>query len=324
MQPASVGAIGPAAYRTRARDHPDHSPAHRLAPQDAARARRCRSTFRLPGSPAIRSVSNGVAAVHRPWSRLSRAFGDSSSFADPRRFHIFAPRLAEQAAAPFQSGKANHTGQRRRNVFPAHRHPCCALGGRDLLGPAPHLRDFTTKFSSSMNGAPFAGGRFPLVYTKPLVKRQKNDAADAEAICEAALRPAMLCPTGDAGIAERALRAGEERGDAGRGEPAIGREGVAAQDDTEQSVATVAKPDRRNHPPTAHRRAGGGDLEPDPQTPYGRGDHANRILKPDLSAPADAPGSALISPSRKRWLHMSQRAPRVHVAQAELAASAGR
>jgi len=31
----------------------------------------------------------------------------------------------------------------------------------------------------------------PPVYVKPLVKRQKNDAADAEAICEAALRPTM-------------------------------------------------------------------------------------------------------------------------------------
>jgi transposase len=28
-------------------------------------------------------------------------------------------------------------------------------------------------------------------YVKPFVKRQKNDAADAEAICEAALRPSM-------------------------------------------------------------------------------------------------------------------------------------
>ena len=31
----------------------------------------------------------------------------------------------------------------------------------------------------------------PPVYVKPFVKRQKNDAADAEAICEAALRPTM-------------------------------------------------------------------------------------------------------------------------------------
>jgi len=29
----------------------------------------------------------------------------------------------------------------------------------------------------------------PSFYVKPFVKRQKNDAADAEAICEAALRP---------------------------------------------------------------------------------------------------------------------------------------
>ncbi len=29
------------------------------------------------------------------------------------------------------------------------------------------------------------------VYVKPFVKRQKNDAADAEAVCEAAQRPTM-------------------------------------------------------------------------------------------------------------------------------------
>ena len=32
----------------------------------------------------------------------------------------------------------------------------------------------------------------PPVYVKPFVRRQKNDAADAEAICEAATRPTML------------------------------------------------------------------------------------------------------------------------------------
>ena len=31
----------------------------------------------------------------------------------------------------------------------------------------------------------------PAAYVKPFVKRQKNDAADAEAICEAAQRPSM-------------------------------------------------------------------------------------------------------------------------------------
>ena len=29
------------------------------------------------------------------------------------------------------------------------------------------------------------------IYVKPFVRRQKNDAADAEAICEAATRPTM-------------------------------------------------------------------------------------------------------------------------------------
>jgi transposase len=32
----------------------------------------------------------------------------------------------------------------------------------------------------------------PPAYVKPYVKRQKNDAADAEAICEAVMRPSML------------------------------------------------------------------------------------------------------------------------------------
>ena len=31
----------------------------------------------------------------------------------------------------------------------------------------------------------------PPAYVKPYVKRQKNDAADAEAICEAVTRPNM-------------------------------------------------------------------------------------------------------------------------------------
>jgi transposase len=31
----------------------------------------------------------------------------------------------------------------------------------------------------------------PPSYVKPYVKRQKNDAADAEAICEAVMRPSM-------------------------------------------------------------------------------------------------------------------------------------
>lgn len=34
----------------------------------------------------------------------------------------------------------------------------------------------------------------PPIYVKPLVKRQKTDAADAEAIVEAALRPPGVAP----------------------------------------------------------------------------------------------------------------------------------
>ena len=44
----------------------------------------------------------------------------------------------------------------------------------------------------------------PPSYVKPYVKRQKNDAADAEAICEAVTRPTMrFVEVEDAGAAER-------------------------------------------------------------------------------------------------------------------------
>jgi hypothetical protein len=58
----------------------------------------------------------------------------------------------------------------------------------------------------------------PPAYVKPFVKRQKNDMADAEAIAEAASRPTMYYPAGDACIAERAVRGREERGTAGSGD----------------------------------------------------------------------------------------------------------
>jgi len=57
----------------------------------------------------------------------------------------------------------------------------------------------------------------PPAYVKPFVKRQKNDMADAEAICEAAVRPSMYNPAGDACIAERAFCASEGRRCAGGG-----------------------------------------------------------------------------------------------------------
>jgi len=45
----------------------------------------------------------------------------------------------------------------------------------------------------------------PPIYVKPFVKRQKNDANDAEAIAEAAVRPTMYHRSGDARIAEKAI-----------------------------------------------------------------------------------------------------------------------
>lgn len=51
--------------------------------------------------------------------------------------------------------------------------PCARYWGREIGRPG-----HTVKLSAP-------------AYVKPFVKRQKNDAADAEAICEAAQRPAI-------------------------------------------------------------------------------------------------------------------------------------
>ncbi len=48
-------------------------------------------------------------------------------------------------------------------------------------------------------------------YVKPYLKRQKNDANDAEAIAEAASRPTMYYATGDAYIAERTVCIDQDR-----------------------------------------------------------------------------------------------------------------
>jgi transposase len=44
----------------------------------------------------------------------------------------------------------------------------------------------------------------PPAYVKPFVKRQKNDAADAQAICEAAQRPTMRFVSPKSGQAQAA------------------------------------------------------------------------------------------------------------------------
>src|SRR5205814_10235969 len=54
--------------------------------------------------------------------------------------------------------------------------------------PAPRLRTGCYGDPPALHSFPT---RRPSDLVKPFVKRQKNDAADAEAICEAAQRPSM-------------------------------------------------------------------------------------------------------------------------------------
>ena len=78
---------------------------------------------------------------------------------------------------------------RRKEVleFFAKREPC--LVGIEACGTAHYWAREIERFGHEVR-------LMPPAYVKPYVKRNKNDAADAEAICEAVSRPTMrLCPS---------------------------------------------------------------------------------------------------------------------------------
>lgn len=61
--------------------------------------------------------------------------------------------------------------------------PCCLIG-LEACGSAHHWARELTKFGHDVR-------LMPPAYVKAYVRRQKNDAADAAAICEAVTRPSM-------------------------------------------------------------------------------------------------------------------------------------
>ena len=73
---------------------------------------------------------------------------------------------------------------RRRQVLPFfHRLPACLIG-MEACASSHHWAREIGKFGHEVK-------LMPPRYVKPYVKRNKNDAADAEAICEAVTRPTM-------------------------------------------------------------------------------------------------------------------------------------
>ena len=73
---------------------------------------------------------------------------------------------------------------RRRQVLPFFEKLQRCLIGMEACATAHHWARELTKFGHEVR-------IMPPRYVKPYVKRNKNDAADAEAICEAVQRPSM-------------------------------------------------------------------------------------------------------------------------------------
>src|SRR5436305_1455886 len=73
---------------------------------------------------------------------------------------------------------------RRRQVLPFFKKLPSCLVGVEACATSHH-------WSRELQALGHTVRLMPPVYVKPYLKRQKNDAADAEAICEAVMRPSM-------------------------------------------------------------------------------------------------------------------------------------
>src|SRR6185295_3020431 len=72
----------------------------------------------------------------------------------------------------------------RSRVLPFFEKQTPCVVGLEACGSAHHWARELSRFGHDVR-------LIPPSYVKPYVKRQKNDAADAEAICEAVTRPSM-------------------------------------------------------------------------------------------------------------------------------------
>jgi transposase len=131
------------------------------------------------------SSLNGIAMCQAGYSTTSKE--EKESAMEITRVGIDIAKNVFQVHGVDASGTAIWTRQLRRNQFLTSLilklEPGCEVGMEACSGAHHWARQLRSKgFSVKL---------LPPQYVKPYVKRQKNDAIDAEAICEAMSRPGM-------------------------------------------------------------------------------------------------------------------------------------
>jgi len=145
------------------------------------------SNLAPPAVPTLRPKLRNVRVSHSQpqWPSTAKAYGGSAASAasvitglDIAK-HVFRVHGADERGRAIVRKRISR--EKLLGFFPAQ--PSCTVA-LEACGGAHYWARQLTQLGHQVR-------LIPPGYVKPLVKRQKNDANDAEAICEAAQRPSM-------------------------------------------------------------------------------------------------------------------------------------